>query len=175
MTIVRCGELALRASKTKQGINGTKTQGWRRGRRTQRKPTCQPALGLVPCPGSQTAGTSGQRPTGAPAQHAAGTILRTGRVNVCFRWIVGYQSQHHSQTLPLISWSPQGLGLSCRQGEPDNWSYLQTRHSDPVLPGYRQKTIWKLSPPGRRIPIRPRSAGDSHRRSSHSTCAPSIR
>jgi hypothetical protein len=42
MTIVKCGALALCASKTRQGVNGTNTQGWRRGRRTQRKPTSTP-------------------------------------------------------------------------------------------------------------------------------------
>ena len=85
MTIVTCGALALRASKTRQGVNVTTTQGWRRGRRTQRKPkTTRRTSGSPLSPVRRPQVPRADAPRGAPAQHAAVTILRTDRINNCF-------------------------------------------------------------------------------------------
>ena len=85
MTIVTCGALALRASKTRQGANGTKIQGWRRGRRTQRKPMWSSrSSGSTLSRRADRRSLGATYPRGAPAQHAAVTILRTDRINDCF-------------------------------------------------------------------------------------------
>ena len=110
MTIVTCGALALRASKTRQGANGTKTKAGGAGgahsesRWSYRRPgSSQTRFADRRFRGSSSPAEPPRRTRRSPFSGPIGSMTASARY-------VLYRSQHHSQTLPLISWSPQGFG-----------------------------------------------------------------
>ena len=127
-----------------------------------------PERGHAPVPERRPQEPRDAEPRGAPAPHAAVTVSGPiGSITASAQY-VSYQSQHHSQTFPLISWSPGIRGflanrlhlvmsISCKPGVAIQCCrIIAKKPSDVVLA--RQAYSHSAQ-----------SAGDSHQRS-YPTC-----